>query len=474
MDPSILISFPDAAVFEFPPAPLPNTLPPPPAEFVHAPAFPIPTTVFHNLLSVYYPATIALVYATTVVYLNGVNQQRGGRPWAFSHSSTFFGLVITHNIFLAIYSGWTFFGMCLMFNRVWPGLSGEHGLAAAMESICHIHGPKGLGNAVLFNTTAEAWTVMSPTVKLIEGAVPSNLDAGRMWNEGLAFYGWLFYISKFYEVVDTAIILAKGKQSSTLQLFHHTGAMFCMWAGIRYMAPPIAMFVTVNSGIHAMMYMYYTLTALGTPIPVVIKRTLTTMQIMQFLAGTSGAIAYLFVRLTVPVSVPYTVTSSVPSAMQTAVTATATAGLVNLLKKLAFRAAGEEGLAENVAGQHRLGGSGDVVREETRYREEYRTVPCIGTSGEAFAIWFNITYLIPLTWLFVKFFIKSYSRRTSSSSRARTSTKAGHDAVKGLNRQIGTEASTNGSVGNGHAANGVAQNGNASNGTVPEGEGTES
>jgi hypothetical protein len=82
---------------------------------------------------------------------------------------------------------------------------------------------------------------------------PDPTDAGRLWNEGLAFWGWMFYISKFYEVLDTLIILAKGKRSATLQTYHHSGAMLCMWAGIRYMSPPIWMFVFVNSFIHGLM-----------------------------------------------------------------------------------------------------------------------------------------------------------------------------------------------------------------------------
>ena len=74
-----------------------------------------------------------------------------------------------------------------------------------------------------------------------------------MWNEGLAFYGYFFYLSKFYEVVDTAIILAKGKRSSTLQTYHHAGAMLCMWAGMRFMTPAIWMFCFFNSGVPALM-----------------------------------------------------------------------------------------------------------------------------------------------------------------------------------------------------------------------------
>jgi hypothetical protein len=69
---------------------------------------------------------------------------------------------------------------------------------------------------------------------------------------GLALYGWMFYVSKFYEVVDTAIIV-KGKRSSTLQTYHHAGARLGMWSGISYMSPPIWLWVEYNSGIHAMM-----------------------------------------------------------------------------------------------------------------------------------------------------------------------------------------------------------------------------
>ncbi len=63
---------------------------------------------------------------------------------------------------------------------------------------------------------------------LLATARSTLLDTGRIWNEGLAFYGWIFYLSKFYEVLDTFIILAKGKLSSTLQTYHHAGAMMCM------------------------------------------------------------------------------------------------------------------------------------------------------------------------------------------------------------------------------------------------------
>ena len=138
------------------------------------------------------------------------------------------------------------------FRHTWPGLLGENGIVGAVDAMCKINGPRGLGSAATYDPTGNTWGFTDRAMKLLDGN-PNNTDVGRLWNEGLAYYGWLFYISKFYEVVDTLIVLAKGKNSSILQTYHHAGAMMCMWAGIRYMSPPIWMFVLINSGLHALM-----------------------------------------------------------------------------------------------------------------------------------------------------------------------------------------------------------------------------
>jgi hypothetical protein len=38
----------------------------------------------------------------------------------------------------------------------------------------------------------------------------------------------------------------------------------------------------------------------------------------------------------------------------------------------------------------------------------FQKMSCIDTTGETFAIWFNVLYLTPLTLLFLRFFVKSY------------------------------------------------------------------
>lgn len=251
--PTVQLSAPPSYLFQFPPSPYPKTLPSPTGDRFLAAPFAIPQSVYNNLLSVYYPITFALIYALIVTVFNQINRQRGYKPWGFSKTLVFRFLVVVHNIFLAVYSAWTFVGMVAAVRHSWPGWNNENGLAALVDSMCKINGPRGLGDATTYNPSMQIWEVTNKAINLDISGTPDTTDVGRIWNEGLAFWGWLFYVSKFYEVLDTAIILTKGKKSSMLQTYHHAGAMLCMWAGIRYMAPPIWMFVLVNSGIHALM-----------------------------------------------------------------------------------------------------------------------------------------------------------------------------------------------------------------------------
>ncbi|KAI8077753.1 ELO family [Halteromyces radiatus] len=117
---------------------------------------------------------------------------------------------------------------------------------------------------------------------------------GFLWDNGLGYWGYLFYLSKFYEVIDTIIILMKGRRSSLLQTYHHSGAMLTMWAGIRFRAQPIWIFVVFNSFVHSIMYLYYAMTSVGIHVPG--KRYITSIQISQFLVGMSLATSYLFIN----------------------------------------------------------------------------------------------------------------------------------------------------------------------------------
>ncbi|KAI0243586.1 hypothetical protein L0F63_004208, partial [Massospora cicadina] len=113
----------------------------------------------------------------------------------------------------------------------------------------------------------------------------------KYWRAGFFYWGWLFYLSKYYEVIDTAIILVKGRIPSLLQSYHHAGAIVGMWSLIRTSSPGTWIFVTLNSFVHTVMYAYYILTTLGYKLPG--KRYITYMQIVQFFVGSLIALLYL-------------------------------------------------------------------------------------------------------------------------------------------------------------------------------------
>lgn len=251
--PTFQISRPPRSFFSFPPSPYPNALPAPIDEGSLRSPFAIDATLYNKLLDGKVPLIFASIYILSVLSCNQINRRRGNKPWAISKTGLFYLFVILHNVALAVYSGITCYAMFFGLRNTLPPIF-DAGVTGTVDALCKMHGPRGLGDAITYNTTTRAWAGHNRFIHLSDdGLTPDSTDVGRLWNEGLAFWGWFFYLSKFYEVVDTMIILLKGKRSATLQTYHHAGAMMCMWAGMRYMSPPIWMFVLVNSGIHTLM-----------------------------------------------------------------------------------------------------------------------------------------------------------------------------------------------------------------------------
>ncbi|KAI4269559.1 MAG: hypothetical protein L6R38_007429 [Xanthoria sp. 2 TBL-2021] len=453
--PSVRLTLPPLSLLKLLPIPSePKALPPPTADTSFATPFNISSEVYNNALSGWVPTVIATVYVIGALYWNTLNNRRDHKPWSFSKTRTFYLLVLIHNSLLAAYSAWTFFGLLNAFNNTWPGWEGEHKIPRIVDSLCKIHGPRGYGSAASYNSNKGVWGFTDRTMKLDQD-LPDTTDVGRLWNEGLAFYGWLFYLSKYYELLDSALILTKGKSTTRMQIFHHAGAMLSTWAGIRYMSPPIWMFVFINSGIHSFMYTYYTLKHMNIHLPRLLKSALTAAQITQIVFGVSYAMAHLFIAYDIPVEIPYLFIHNLLSALPNAassvssavVSATASADIGSWLKKAALRAAGEEGLAENVRNAQGQTFGIDAVhaaevekaQEEIRYKSQYQRVNCLDTSGQTFAILLNVVYLTPLACMFIQFFYTNYIKQARSSSPPTTSEnvrRSGKEAAKDLRQEL--------------------------------------
>ena len=154
-------------------------------------------------------------------------------------------------------------------------------------------------------------------------------------------------------------------------------------------------------------YTYYTVTAFNIRVPLIIKRSLTTLQITQFLVGATYAMLHSFVSYSVPVA------------------SSATKGAPAIPSVLA--------------------GNGTVPSVSIKNDITYKTVPCISNNGATFAVWLNVLYLAPLTYLFMSFFVESYLRRSNAdktkkarrmSNNVVMAEKAGWEAAKNVNREV--------------------------------------
>ncbi|KAL6068161.1 Elongation of very long chain fatty acids protein [Balamuthia mandrillaris] len=94
------------------------------------------------------------------------------------------------------------------------------------------------------------------------------------------YFGYLYYISKYYELLDSVIILLKKKPLIFLHVYHHAGmVVLCrLWMQSGH---PIGFWTVIaNSLIHVWMYYFYFLAALGQN--VWWKKYLTIGQMIQF------------------------------------------------------------------------------------------------------------------------------------------------------------------------------------------------
>lgn len=177
-----------------------------------------------------------------------------------------------------------------------------------------------------------------------------------------------------------------------------------------------------------------------------IKRTLTTLQITQFLVGASYAMCHSFVSYIAPILLTKETTSPIDTTAAPAdsVLPSAAAGAFDSLKQLVF------GSAENIASNLNDVSTSPSAAAATTLQTEtiYITQPCIATTGETFAIWLNVLYLAPLTYLFVSFFIASYVKRSNAAGKAvgkgarrlsnnvTLAEKAGWDAAKSIEKEV--------------------------------------
>lgn len=181
-----------------------------------------------------------------------------------------------------------------------------------------------------------------------------------------------------------------------------------MWAGIRYSASPIWIFCQFNSFIHALMYCWYSLSTLKIPAGA-LKRSMTTAQITQLVVGFFVATSYLYIRYD-PTVYP---SGLAPSAgVESSYYSNVQNTLLDSANSTNFSNNSTSGSRKLMSGLISLPGYQEAKQAVLNSVNSNGTTSCLSSSGAVFAVVLNAVYLGPLIALFVRFYIRSYQKKS--------------------------------------------------------------
>ena len=89
------------------------------------------------------------------------------------------------------------------------------------------------------------------------------LELGTKARGGLFWWSYVYYISKYYEFVDTLLQLLRDRPLKFLHVFHHAVVVVMAWGWLEYAQSLQVIALLTNTGVHVVMYAYYFLTSLG-------------------------------------------------------------------------------------------------------------------------------------------------------------------------------------------------------------------
>ncbi|KAJ3130296.1 hypothetical protein HK098_004343 [Nowakowskiella sp. JEL0407] len=108
----------------------------------------------------------------------------------------------------------------------------------------------------------------------------------------LSYVLYTYYLSKYWELLDTVILVLKKKPVIFLHWYHHSIVIIMFWFTLQSGLVFSIQGMIFNTLIHVFMYYYYFLASLG--LSVWFKKYLTTGQIIQFMTSFIMSVPYLY------------------------------------------------------------------------------------------------------------------------------------------------------------------------------------
>jgi hypothetical protein len=121
------------------------------------------------------------------------------------------------------------------------------------------------------------------------------LPQGETARGALYFWSYVYYLSKFYELLDTALIVLSDKPLSALHVWHHAVVILMSWLWLEHAQSLQLIAMLTNTGVHVIMYSYYFLTSVGIRPPW--KKLVTNIQIVQFVFSFAVSMPLVWMQL---------------------------------------------------------------------------------------------------------------------------------------------------------------------------------
>mmetsp|Transcript_89659 Transcript_89659/g.262125 ORF Transcript_89659/g.262125 Transcript_89659/m.262125 type:complete len:246 (+) Transcript_89659:55-792(+) len=119
----------------------------------------------------------------------------------------------------------------------------------------------------------------------LPGGVPAMPVELRFWVQA-------FYLSKYWELLDTVLLVLRRKPLTFLHVYHHAVVIPEIWILGQSQLPWSLGCVIMNAGVHVVMYYYFAVASTGRKIWW--RRYVTLIQIAQFCTAAPCALAYVW------------------------------------------------------------------------------------------------------------------------------------------------------------------------------------
>lgn len=111
-----------------------------------------------------------------------------------------------------------------------------------------------LGSLAMFLGLCEAVF----TIIVEDGFFGAYCDPNRQYSQGrLGFWLYVFYLSKYYELLDTIFQVLKNHDLQLLHVLHHCLTLSIAWTGMATYTTYQWIAAVQNTAIHTAMYYYY-------------------------------------------------------------------------------------------------------------------------------------------------------------------------------------------------------------------------